>query len=78
MKDTAVTRREQALFNLEIKKKRRSSIDLNIHHSKVFSSGTILTKDEASKTTFTELFGVNSYNFGSLMLEIWFFPSHII
>ena len=33
-----ITRREQALFNLEIKKKRRSSIDLDIHHFKVFSS----------------------------------------
>jgi len=33
-----ITRAEQALFNLEIKKKRRSSIDLDIHHSKVFSS----------------------------------------
>ena len=31
-------RGEQALFNLEIKKKRRSSIDLDIHHFKVFSS----------------------------------------
>ena len=30
---------KQALFNLEIKKKRRSTIDLDIHHSKVFSSG---------------------------------------
>ena len=33
-----ITRGEQALFNLEIRKKRRSSIDLNISHSKVFSS----------------------------------------
>ena len=30
-------RGEQALFNLEIKKKSGSSIDLDIHHSKVFS-----------------------------------------
>ena len=33
-----MTRIELALFNLEIKKKRWSSIDLDIHHSKVFSS----------------------------------------
>ena len=31
-------RGEQALFYLKIKEKRRSSIDLDIHHSKVFSS----------------------------------------
>ena len=29
------------LINLEIKKKSRSSIDLDIHHSKVFSSGKL-------------------------------------
>ena len=34
--DRLITRGEQALFNLEIKKKRRSRIDLDIH-SKVFS-----------------------------------------
>ena len=28
-----ITRGEQPLFNLEIKKKRRSSINLDIHHS---------------------------------------------
>ena len=33
-----ITRGEHALFNLEIKKKRRSSINLDIHHSKVISS----------------------------------------
>ena len=27
------------LINLEIKKRRSSSTDINIHHSKVFSSG---------------------------------------
>ena len=32
-------RGEQALFNLEIKKKRGLSKNLDIHHSKVFSSG---------------------------------------
>ena len=37
-----ITRGEQALFNLEIKKKRRSSIDLDIHQSKVFSSAHFL------------------------------------
>ena len=31
-------RGEQAIFNLEIKKKSGSSINSNIHHSKVFSS----------------------------------------
>ena len=32
-------RGEQAIFNLEIKKKRGLSINPDIHHSKVFSSG---------------------------------------
>ena len=32
-------RGEQAIFNLEIKKKGGSSINPDIHHSKVFSSG---------------------------------------
>jgi len=32
-------RGEQALFNLEIKKKSGLSINPDIHHSKVFSSG---------------------------------------
>ena len=32
-------RGEQAIFNLEIKKKSGLSINLDIHHSKVFSSG---------------------------------------
>ena len=34
-------RREQAIFNLEIKKKSGLSINPDIHHSKVFSSGHI-------------------------------------
>jgi len=33
-----ITRGELALFNLEIKKKSGSSIDLDIHYSKVYSS----------------------------------------
>jgi len=33
-----MTRGEQAIFNLEINKKRRSSNDIDIQHSKVFSS----------------------------------------
>jgi len=36
-----ITRGEPAIFNLEIKKKRRSIFDLDIHHSKDFSSGKI-------------------------------------
>ena len=32
-------REEQAIFNLEIKKKSGLSINPDIHHSKVFSSG---------------------------------------
>ena len=32
-------REEQAIFNLEIKKKSGLSINTDIHHSKVFSSG---------------------------------------
>ena len=34
-------RGEQAIFNLEIKKKSGLSINPDIHHSKVFSSGEI-------------------------------------
>ena len=34
-------RGEQAIFNLEIKKKSGSSINPDIHHSKVFSTGYI-------------------------------------
>ena len=32
---------EQAIFNLEIKKKSGLSLNIDIHHSKVFSSGQI-------------------------------------
>ena len=35
-------RGEQALFYLKIKEKRRSSIDLDIHHSNVFCSVQII------------------------------------
>jgi len=35
-------RGEQAIFNLEIKKKSGLSINPNIHHSKIFSSGYIM------------------------------------
>ena len=38
-------RGEQAIFNLEIKKKSGSSINPDIHHSKVFSSVLILYKN---------------------------------
>ena len=37
-------RGEQAIFNLEIKKKIGLSINPDIHHSKVFSSDQIITK----------------------------------
>ena len=37
-------REEQAIFNLEIKKKSGLSINPDIHHSKVFSSGLICLK----------------------------------
>jgi len=36
---------EQEIFNLEIKKKSGLSINPDIHHSKVFSSGCILYSD---------------------------------
>ena len=36
-------RGEQAIFNLEIKKKSRLSIKPDIHHSKVFSSGDLIS-----------------------------------
>ena len=35
-------REEQAIFNLEIKKKSGLTINPDIHHSKVFSSGFII------------------------------------
>jgi len=35
-------REEQAIFNLEIKKKSGLSINPDIHHSKVFSSGKLI------------------------------------
>ena len=35
-------RGEQAIFNLEIKKKSGLSINPDIHHSKVFSSGHVV------------------------------------
>ena len=38
-------RGEQALLNLEIKKKTGLSINPDIHHSKVFSSGLVISKD---------------------------------
>ena len=37
-------RGEQAIFNLEIKKKSGLSINPDIHHSKVFSSGQKIPK----------------------------------
>ena len=40
-----LTRGEQELFNLDIKKKRRSIIDLDIHHSNVFTI-TIQTNEK--------------------------------
>ena len=39
-------RGEQAIFNLEIKKKSGLSINPDIHHSKVFSSGFKLNSVE--------------------------------
>ncbi len=37
-------RGDQAIFNLEIKKKSGLSINPDIHHSKVFSSGKITNR----------------------------------
>ena len=42
-------REEQAIFNLEIKKKSGLSINPDIHHSKVFSSGYIYIVKKSSK-----------------------------
>ena len=42
-------RGEQAIFNLEIKKKSGLSINPDIHHSKVFSSGYIRFYLESGK-----------------------------
>jgi len=46
-----ITTGEQALFDLEIKKKSRSSINLDIHHSKVFSSDFISAGVHAERGT---------------------------
>ena len=44
-------RGEQAIFNLEIKKKSGLSINPDIHHSKVFSSGKLsFNYDNKNKT----------------------------
>ena len=45
-----ITRGEQALFNLEIKKKSGPSINPDIHHSKVPSSRTVAYIGLASNT----------------------------
>jgi len=42
-------RGEQAIFNLEIKKKSGLSINPDIHHSKVFSSGETKSSNSESK-----------------------------
>ena len=39
-----INNKEQALFNLEIKKKRISSINLDIYHSKVFGSDRLIPR----------------------------------
>ena len=44
--------REQAIFNLEIKKKSGLSINPDIHHSKVFSSDRIETAKHNNKAYF--------------------------
>ena len=53
-------RGEQAIFNLEIKKKSGLSINPDIHHSKVFSSGN-----------FNNIFS-QQFRFGGLRLKIFF------
>ena len=45
-------RGEQAIFDLEIKKKSGLSINPDIHHSKVFSSGYISSIEDRAKGTF--------------------------
>ena len=45
-------RGEQAIFNLEIKKKSGLSINPDIHHSKVFSSEKFLIKESIVLTIF--------------------------
>ena len=44
-------REEQAIFNLEIKKKSGLSLNPDIHHSKVFSSDWFTKKSVAMEST---------------------------
>ena len=53
-------RGEQALFNLEIKKKRGLNINPDIHHSKVFSSGKMfIFRPSRSVQSFLRLLDTN-------------------
>ena len=58
-------RREQAIFNLEIKKKSGLSINPDIHHSKVFSSGNTEIKFH---------FIIKNVRFTSLVSILQLFP----
>ena len=56
-------RGEQAIFNLEIKKKSGSSINSDIHHSKVFSSDQLIWISTVETSNFV---------FNPLLLDIIF------
>jgi len=45
---------EQAIFKLDIKKKSGLSLNPDIHHSKVFSSGPLAGVEEKTKSIFLE------------------------
>ena len=55
-------REEQAIFNLEIKKKSGLSINPNIHHSKVFSSGGFILSWILILKLYSKLLGTNKSN----------------
>ena len=65
-----MTRGEQAIFNLEINKKRRSSNDIDIQHSKVFSSvkvAILLSLEKKIKPTqkqcFNKCLEINNFKY---------------
>ena len=63
-------RGEQAIFNLVIKKKSGLSINPDIHHSKVFSSGTTSSLAKSNGTRYTRLQLSTPLPLGAISLAI--------
>ena len=73
-----LTRGEQVIFNLEINKKRRSSSDLDIHHSKVFSSELGTLEWWISRLMLNPLFLlISRLKMLNVSLEIKYLDQHI-